>query len=74
MKIRNKENELMEITPCDEKWTHVIIPIGLPHEVTQVTGTRISYVRRIFVKKESGKQYPKQYDVPGILTLTIASF
>ena len=65
LKVR-VEKEIVDLYPCDEKWTHVIIPIGLPHEITPVEGTRISYIRQVFIKKDPSKEYPKQLDMPGI--------
>ncbi len=74
LKIKTATNEVLDIIPGDDEWTHVIIPIGVPHEITTVIGTRISYVRQIFVKKEAEKQYPQQEDLPGIQTLTVITF
>ena len=73
LKIR-QEDHVVEVAPNDHEWTHIIIPIGLPHEITPVTGTRISYVRQILVEKRAEKDYPRQTNVPGIQTLTVITF
>ena len=70
LKVR-VEKEVVDLYPCDEKWTHVILPIGLPHEITPVEGIRISYIRQVFIKKDSSKEYPKQLDTPGFQVLIV---
>ena len=54
LKIRIEDNKKIQIRPCSDTWTHVIIPIGYPHEITSVDGTRVSYVRQILVEKGPG--------------------
>jgi len=40
-----EDGNTQRITPDEKLWTHVIIPIGLPHSVTEVKGRRVSLVR-----------------------------
>ena len=74
LKIRKATNEIVNVSPCSKKWTHIILPIGVPHEVTEVQGTRISYVRLVCVKKDTGRAYPIQSDRQGIRTLAVILF
>ncbi len=42
--------ERVAITPKEDQWTYVFIPLGMIHSVENVKGTRYSFVRRVFGK------------------------
>lgn len=49
-----QNNESKDILPHETLWTHVIMPLGIKHQVKKVTsGTRISYVKEIWLKENN---------------------
>jgi len=43
---------VINVLPLETSWTHVILPLGIYHQVMKVTeGLRISYVKEIWLKE-----------------------
>ena len=46
------EGKAIDILPDEKLWTHIILPLGIEHQVKKVAkGKRISYVKEIWVKE-----------------------
>lgn len=48
--LKTKDKEAKEILPSENEWTLVVLPLGVLHEVSQVEGVRISYVKPIYIR------------------------
>jgi hypothetical protein len=48
--LKTKDKEVNEIMPSDTEWTLIVLPLGVLHEISQVEGIRISYVKPIYIR------------------------
>lgn len=46
-----KDKEIHQIIPAENQWTFIVLPLGVLHEISQVEGIRISYVKPIYIKR-----------------------
>ncbi len=52
--LKTRDVKEKSILPDELKWTFIVMPLGVIHEITEVKGMRVSFVKPIYIRKLRG--------------------